>query len=110
MLFGIFYTFFGLAVLPVSRDLLVPWGNAVYGATLIGFCVTLFIVGRHAFFTGNAYLMKALLFGLFTYLIIEALFSLYYQVFFNAGVDVTLMAVFGFPLIKGIRSLDKGKK
>ena len=105
-LFGIVYAFFGLGILPVSKEVLVPWGNGVYRATLIGFSVTIFFAGRHAFRNNDVGLMKALLFGIFAWLITEALFSLYYGVYFNVGVDLGLMLFFGFPLIRMIRSLQ----
>ncbi len=108
-LFGIVYAFFGLAIFPVSRDVLLLWGNGVYGATLIGFSVTIFFAGRHAFRKNDSNLMKALLFGIFSWLIVEALFSLYYGVYFNFGVDLTLIVFFGFPLIKMIRLLQTKK-
>lgn len=109
VLFGILYAFFGLAILPAPRDVLAPWGNGVYGATLIGLSMAIFFVGRLAFQRSDPDLMKALLFSIFAWLIVEALFSLYYGVFFNAGVDIALMVFLGFPLIRGIRSL-KNKK
>jgi hypothetical protein len=99
-LFGIVYAFFGLGILPVSKEVLEPWGNGVYGATLIGLSVTIFFAGRHAFRENDSGLMKALLFGIFAWLIVEALFSIYYRVYFNIAVDVLLMVFFGFPLIK----------
>lgn len=104
-LFGIVYAFFGLGILPVSREVLIPWGNGVYGATLIGFMVTVFFAGRHAFRKNDVGLMKALLFGIFAWLITEALFSLYYGVYFNFAVDACLTLFFGFPLIRMIRRL-----
>jgi len=105
ILFGLLYSFYGLAILPVPRSVLVPWGNGVYGATLMGFSVTLFFAGRHAFRKGDSDLMRALLYGVFAWLVIETLFSLYFGVFFNAGVDIALTALFGFPLIRGIRKI-----
>ena len=107
VLFGIVYALWGLAILPVPRDVLVPWGNGVYGATFIGFSTTILLVGRHAFRKNDTEFMKDLLYGIFAWLIVEAAFSLYYRVLFNAGVDVALMALFGYPLIKGIRSQNK---
>ncbi len=50
--------------------------------------------------------MRALLYGIFTWLIIEALFSIYYGVFSNAGVDLALAFPLGFPLIRGINNLE----
>jgi hypothetical protein len=105
-LLGIVYAFLGLGILPVSREVLVPWGNGVYGATFIGFSVTIFFAGRHAFRKNDVGLMKALLFGTFAWLITEALFSVYYRVFFNVAVDIGLMLFFGFPLIKMIKVLQ----
>jgi hypothetical protein len=114
ILFGIFYSFFGLAGFPAYRELIpkeviAPWSNGLYGSTFIGFSVLLFFVGRHAFRKNDIELMKALLYGIFAWLIIEAAFSLYYSVFFNIGVDVLLALVLGFPLIKGIQSSNKKK-
>ena len=110
-LFGIVYAFAGLAILPVSREVLVPWGNGVYGSTLIGFSVMIFFAGRHAFRNNDAVLMKALLYGTFALLIPESLFSLYYRVYFNFGVDIILMLFFGFPLIRMIKIIaDKETK
>lgn len=110
MLWGVVFAFFGLGVLPVfNMEVLIPWGNGVYGATLIGFCVTIFFVGRHAFRKNDRALMKALLFGIFTWLVIEVLFSLYYKVFLNVGVDVALMIIFGSLLMKGIQSSPQEK-
>lgn len=103
MLWGVLFAFFGLAILPVPPGVVVPWGNGVYGATLIGLSATLFFVGRHAFRKQDAELMKALLYGISTWLIIEALFSLYYHVWFNVGVDVGILALLGFPLVRSMR-------
>lgn len=105
VLWGIVFAFFGLGVLPVfNTDVLVPWGNGVYGATLIGLSATFFFVGRHAFRRKDADLMKALLYGLTVWLVIEAAFSLYYGVLLNVAVDAGIMFLMGYPLIRGIRS------
>lgn len=108
MLWGIVFAFFGLGVFPpFNTEVLIPWGNGVYGSTLIGLSTTFFFVGRHAFRKDDAELMKALLYGIFTWLVIEASFSLYYRVFLNVGVDMGVAILLSFPLIRGIRSLDK---
>ena len=99
VLWGIVFAFFGLGVIPVfNTDVLIPWGNGVYGATFIGLCTTFFFVGRHAFQKKDTDLMRALLYGIFTWLIIEALFSIYYGVFSNAGVDLALAFLLGFSI------------
>ena len=114
ILFGIFYAFFGLIGFPAYR-ILVPkefftfWSNGLYGATFIGFSMLLFFVGRHAFQKNDKGLMKALLYGIFSWLIVEAAFSYYYAVYFNVGVDIALMIVLGYPLIKGMQSSNKKK-
>lgn len=112
VLFGVFYAFFGLLGFPayrilVSREAIAPWSNGLYGSTFIGFSVLLFFVGRHAFQKNDKVLMKILLYGIFSWLIVEAAFSLYYLVFFNVAVDVALMIFLGFPLVKGIKSSNK---
>ncbi len=104
MLWGVVFAFFGLGVLPpFNTDVLIPWGNGLYGAVFIGFFVTVFFVGRHAFERRDADLMRMLLYGIFTWLAIEALFSIYYRVFLNVGVDLLLAGILGFPLIRGMR-------
>jgi hypothetical protein len=75
----------------------------MYGAVFIGFFVTVFFVGRHAFESRDADLMRMLLYGIFTWLAIEALFSIYYRVFLNVGDDLLLAGILGFPLIQGMR-------
>ncbi len=112
VLFGIFYALFGLEGLPVYKkfvpsDVYNDWSNGLYGSAFIGFSVVLFFVGRYAFRKNDTELMKALLYGVFSWLIVEAAFSIYYGVFINVGVDIALMMLFGYPLFKGIRSQNK---
>lgn len=109
ILFGIFYAFFGLAGFPAYRELIPSevialWSNGLYGSTFIGFSVVLLFAGRHAFQKNDTGLMKALLYGIYAWLIVEAAFSIYYSVYFNVGVDILLAVVLGYPLIKGVQS------
>ncbi len=109
IIFGIFYAFFGLRSLPVYQkfvpdNVYTAWSNGLYGAVFIGFSVLLLFVGRYAFQTKNTTLMKALLYGLASWLVVEALFSFYYGVYINVGVDIVLMIFIGLPLVMGIRS------
>ena len=111
VLWGIVFSLFGLGILPiVSPELLVPWSNGVYGATLIGLSATFFFVGRHAFRNNDPKLMKALLKGILVWLVIEGAFSLYYGVYINVGVDIGILVLLSFPLIKGIRTLESNTK
>jgi hypothetical protein len=109
VLVGLFFAFFGLGVLPVDRQVLSPWQDAVYGATFMGWGATLFFVGRLAFQRRDPDLMKALLYGLFVWFPVEALFSMYFRVWFNVGVDVAVLAVLSLPLIIAIRLLHETK-
>jgi hypothetical protein len=109
VLFGVFYGLFGLGGLPVyhkfvPESVLASWSNGLYGSAFIGFSVLLLFVGRYAFKKNDKYLMKILIYGIFSWLIVEALFSFYYRVYFNIGVDIVLMAFLGYPLLKGIQS------
>src|SRR5690348_7770075 len=109
VLFGVFYAFFGLNGLPAYQKLVPPavygsWSNGLYGAVFIGFSVLLFFVGRHAFLKNDKPLMKALLYGIASWLVVEALFSFYYGVYFNVGVDILLLIVLGLPLVLGVTS------
>jgi hypothetical protein len=112
ILFGIFYGFFGLSNFPayhelISKEVIAPWSNGLYGSTFIGFSVLLLFVGRHAIENNDTKLMKYLLYGIYAWLIVEALFSIYYSVYFNVGVDILLALVLGYPLIKSIQSSTK---
>jgi len=109
VLFGIFYALFGLHALPVYERFVpdtvyTQWSNGLYGSTFIGFSVLLFFIGRYAFQNNDKALMKALLYGISSWLIVEALFSLFYGVYINVGVDIMLMAFLAFPLVKGMLS------
>jgi hypothetical protein len=51
--------------------------------------------------------MKALLYGLIVWLIVEAAFSVYFRVWFNVGVDIAVLVLFSIPLLKGIEHIKK---
>jgi hypothetical protein len=109
ILFGIFYAIFGLDGLPiyhkfVPENVMTPWSNGLYGSIFIGFGVLIFFVGRHAFKNNDKVLMKALLYGISSWLLVEAFFSFFYGIYFNIGVDIILMLFLGYPLFKGIQS------
>ncbi len=105
VLWGIMFAFFGLDILPVmNKDILLPWESALYGAIMMGWGVTLFMVGRIAFSRNDKELMKAMLYGIFLWLIVEGLFSAYLGVWFNVGVDIAVLVLFSFPIIKVLRS------
>jgi hypothetical protein len=103
ILFGILYAFWGLGILPVQKDVLLRWESALYGAIMMGWGTTLFLAGRFALQRNDTDLMKALLYGLTVWLVVEALFSAYLAVWFNVGVDIGVLALFSIPLIRGIR-------
>ncbi len=100
---GAIFALIGLHVLPViNGGVLLSWESVLYGAVLVCWGTTLFLVGRIAFHWNDKALLKVLLIGLFLWLVIEALSSLYLGVFFNAGVAAVVMFLFGVPLIRGI--------
>ena len=106
---GVVFCVFGLGVLPVDKSVLLRWESAIYGAIMIGWGITLFLVGRLAFRRNDAALMKLMLIGIVVWLLVEALFSLYLGVFFNVGVDIAVLLLFGLPLIIGIRHAKAGE-
>src|SRR5689334_23373494 len=109
VLFGIFYAFFGLESLPVYK-IFVPtgvykaWSSGLYGSTFIGFSVLLLLVGRHAFTTNDKVLMRALLYGVMSWLIVEGFFSFYYGIYINVAVDVALTLFLGWPIMIAMRA------
>ena len=105
VLWGVTFAFFGLGALPVmNRGILLSWESALYGAIMMGWGVTLFMVGRIAFRRNDAELMKALLCGIALWLVVEGLFSAYLGVWFNVGVDIVVLGLFSVPLVASIRS------
>jgi hypothetical protein len=109
IIFGVFYGIFGLDGLPVYQKLVpsevyTSWANGLYGSTFIGFSTLLFFVGRRAFQVNDKELMRALLYGINAWLIVEALFSLYFGVYFNIAVDIALSAFLSYPFVRGIKS------
>jgi hypothetical protein len=100
VLFGIAYVIFGLKMLPVPRPVLLDWESALYGAIMMGWGVTLALVGRIAFRRDDAELKRALLVGLVTWLAVEAGASAWLGVWFNVGVDACVLALFVLPLRK----------
>ena len=103
VLIGILFAFWGLGILPVDRGVLLQWESALYGAIMMGWGTTLFFTGRLAFKRNDPALMKTLLYGLTMWLVVEALFSAYLGVWFNVGIDIGVLALFGIPLISGSR-------
>jgi hypothetical protein len=105
---GLIFSFFGFGFFPPSilpKNVLLSWVSAIYGAVMIGWGTTLFLLGRLAFRRNDIALMKVMLLGIAVWLIIEALFSAFLGVFFNVGVDFAVLVLFAFPLIKSIRNL-----
>lgn len=110
VLWGIVFAFFGLDILPViNKSILLPWESALYGAIMIGWGITLFLIGRIAFRRKDAELKKVMLYGIISWLVVEGLFSAYLGVWFNVGVDIAVLVLFTFPLIKSISSENKKK-
>ena len=103
VLAGAAFSVFGLGILPVDKNVLLSWESAIYGAIMIGWGATLFLLGRLAFRRDDAELMKIMLIGIAVWLVAEALFSLYLGVLFNVGVCIAVLLLFGLPLVFGIR-------
>jgi hypothetical protein len=103
ILFGVLYAVWGLGILPVQRGVLLQWESALYGAIMMGWGTTLFFVGRLALQRNDPALMRGLLYGLATWLVIEALASAVLGVWFNVGVDAGVLALFSLPLIMSMR-------
>jgi hypothetical protein len=99
VLFGVVYVFFGLKILPVSRAVLLDWQSALYGAIMMGWGVTLLLVGRLAFQQESPELKRALLIGLAVWLAVEAAASAWFGVWFNVGVDAGVIILFAIPLL-----------
>jgi hypothetical protein len=110
VLWGVLFAFFGLGVLPVDRRMLLSWESAIYGAIMMGWGTTLFLVGRVALRRNDAELTKPLLVGIVVWLLVEALLSARLGVWFNVGVDVGVLLLFSVPLIASMRSANMGRQ
>ena len=110
VLAGVYFAFFGLGVLRVSEDVLPQFASAIYGALMIGWGATLLLAGRLAIRRNDAELLTILLVGLAAWLIVDSLFSLYYGAFSNVRVNVAMLVLFSFPLIKALRERRQGRQ
>jgi hypothetical protein len=103
ILFGFLYVFFGLKIFSdtiplIPHDVLLQWESALYGAIMLGWGVTLVLVGKVAFRRNDQELKRALLLGLAVWLLVEAAASVWFGVWFNVGVDACVLILFGAPL------------
>ena len=109
ILFGILYCFAGLkifvrvGIMPVGKEVLIDWESSLYGAIMIGWGTTLFLLGRITFRRQDKELLKVLFYGIILWLLIEAVFSFYLGVYFNVGVDIAVAILFVFPIVKTLR-------
>jgi hypothetical protein len=108
VVFGIFYSIFGLEGLPVYQKF-VPigsfegWSRGLYGSVFVGFSVLLLLLGRRAIRQKDRELGKILVCGVVAWIVYEALVSLIYGVYINVLVDVALVAFLSYPLLRGTR-------
>ena len=108
ILFGLFYSVFGLEGLPVYQKF-VPeasfegWSRGLYGSVFIGFSVLLLLLGRRAIQQRDKQLGKILFYGVAAWIAYEALMSLIYGVYINVLVDAALIVFLGYPLLRGTR-------
>jgi hypothetical protein len=103
--FGLLYIFAGLRIFSdnvalIPHEVLLPWESALYGAIMVGWGMTLLLVGRVAFRRDDAELKRALLAGLAVWLALEAAASAWFGVWFNVGVDFAVLALFSVPLLR----------
>lgn len=104
ILFGLIFVFFGLRIFSdsvalIPHNVLLPWESALYGAIMLGWGVTLLLVGRVAFNRHDYQLKQALFAGLVVWLAVEAAASAWFGVWFNVGVDIVVLFLFGIPLL-----------
>ena len=103
--FGLLYFFFGLKIFSnnaglIPHHVLLDWESALYGAIMLGWGVTLFLLGRIAFRRDDKELKRALFAGLAVWLGFEAAASAWLGVWFNVGVDAAVAGLFAVPLLR----------
>jgi len=103
---GIVFAFWGfgffvdIGILPANN--LLAWESGLYGAIMMGWGLTLFLLGRVAFQRDDKELLRIMLLGIALWLIVEAFFSFTLGVWFNVGVDIAVFALFTLVLLKYI--------
>lgn len=103
IVFGLFFIFFGLKIFSevvpiIPHEVLLPWESALYGAIMVGWGVTLLLIGRAAFRRNDRELKRGLVAGLAAWLALEAAASAWLGVWFNVGVDIAVFILFVIPL------------
>jgi hypothetical protein len=76
-MFGLLFVFFGLIIFSdnaalIPHEVPLPWESALYGAFMLGWGITLLLVGRVAFRRNDHELKRALFAGLSVWLAVEA--------------------------------------
>jgi len=100
---GIVFAFWGfgffvdIGILPANN--LLAWESGLYGAIMMGWGLTLFLLGRVAFQRDDKELLRIMLLGIALWLIVEAFFSFTLGVWFNVGVDIAVFALFTLVLL-----------
>jgi len=100
---GIVFAFWGfgffvdIGILPANN--LLAWESGLYGAIMMGWGLTLFLLGRIAFQRDDKELLRIMLLGIALWLIVEAFFSFTLGVWFNVGVDIAVFALFTLVLL-----------
>ncbi|MFI5231655.1 MAG: hypothetical protein ACHQSE_03990, partial [Gemmatimonadales bacterium] len=79
----------------------------LYGAIMLGWGVTLLLVGKVAFQRDDRDLKRALLGGLAAWLAVEAAASAWFGVWFNVGVDVAVLFLLGAPLTIATKPIER---
>jgi len=102
--FGLLYFFVGLKLFSytvplIPKGVILDWESALYGAIMLGWGVTLLLLGRLAFARDDKDLKRILLIGLAVWLVFEGIASAWLGVWFNVGVDVAVLALFVIPLV-----------
>ena len=67
---------------------------------MIGWGLTLFLVGRVAYRKKDEEILRGLYIGIVLWLIVEGLFSAYLLVWFNVGVDIAVLGLFTLALTR----------
>ena len=90
----------GAAVSSTRPDVLLGWEGSLYGAIMVGWGLTLLLIGRVAFTKDARPLRRAVIAGLAAWLTLEAIASAWFGVWFNIGVDAAVLVLFAVPLLR----------
>jgi len=95
---GFGFIFLDPGVYPVDSSIIPKLVQAVLGATMMGWGVTMLLVAKYAFSEGKPELLRILLYGILVWAPVDIVVSVYYNAWFNVVINLIIVVLAGVPL------------